>query len=428
MRLTLYTHQDSTRLRYVVHLLERYASIQVTVTTSRYELPTDASEAVLIYSPESIEGFALHIVPHGLLEQSGIASVVIQDVDWKGFPVLFPTPGTLPADVFAALFYVVSRYEEYLPTPPDSYGRFDYQQSWMQRSGVLQVPIAHVWMTLLGQTIQQFYPRYSFTVPAFRLAWSFDIDMGWMYQHKPWWLRLWYLLQSEGRRVLRGKQNDPADIYAWLDSLHQQHHVNPTYFFHVGRQRGRYDKQVLPDVPAMQSLVRNHGLRYPLGWHPSWRSGDDRQVWEAEKEGFEQLTGKPVQHSRQHYIRMQLPRTYRQLLDAGILHDHSMGYGSTQGFRAGMAMEFPWYDVERDQLTKLLLHPFCFMDANSIFEHRESAEVAEQRFRALTAACVQYGGTMSSVWHNIFLADTSTYSYWRHLYQQLLTAYHPVSD
>lgn len=424
MRLTLFTHQDSPRLRYVVGLIECYAGIQLSVITSRDALPPNGSAAVLIYAPQPIDGFPLHLAPHGLLEQRGVAPIVCTKTNWQGYPVLFPTVGTVPADVFSAVFFVVSRYEEYLSSPPDSYGRFDFQQSWQYQADVLQVPIAQVWMKLLLDTIQVYYPDFSFSIPALSFRWSFDIDMGWMYRHKPWWLRILYLCQSEGRSVLWGGKPDPADVYRWLDSLHQQHDVTPTYFFHVGTQRGQYDKQVLPTVPAMQELIRSHADRYPVGWHPSWRSGNDQQVWQLEKALFERISTKPVQHSRQHYIRMQMPKTYRQLLEFGISHDYSMGYGSTQGFRAGLAMNFPWYDVEQDQPTELILHPFSFMDANSIFEHRESVEDAEKRFHSLVDQCRQYGGVMCSVWHNIFLADTPTYRNWRSLYARLLKVYH----
>ena len=425
MPITLYTQQDSPRLRYVAYLIELYAGIDVSVITSRDALPSSISDAVFVYADEPIEGFPLHIVPSGLLGQQAVTSIVCEEMNWKGSPVLFPTAGTIPVDLLSAIFFVVSRYEEYTATPLDNYGRFDFQQSWQHRAGVLHLPIAQVWIKLLLQSIQEIYPDFSFTPPAFSLRSSFDIDMGWMYRHKPWWLRMAYLFQSEGRSVLMGRKSDPADVYAWLDDLHQQHQISPTYFFHVGQQRGRYDKQVLPSVPAMQQLIRNHVDRYLVGWHPSWRSGDDTQVWKDEKHAFEQLTGGAVACSRQHYIRMRIPGTYRQLVDAGVLHDYSMGYGSTQGFRAGMAIDFRWYDVERDQLTELTLHPFCFMDANSIFEHQESVEEAEQRFQAFVNDLKQFGGTLHSVWHNIFLADTSTYRHWRSLYQRLLTRYHP---
>src|SRR6202171_1492397 len=77
----------------------------------------------------------------------------------------------------------------------------------------------------------------------------------------------------------------------------------------------------------------------------------------------------PVKYSRQHYIRMTLPQTYRKLIDVGIEKDFSMGYGSSNGFRASIASSFYWYDLKAEKKTVLMLFPFCFMDATSFYEN-----------------------------------------------------------
>ena len=48
---------------------------------------------------------------------------------WKGLPVFFQTTSDsdIPFDVFAASFFLVSRYEEYLEFQPDAHGRFPDQ-------------------------------------------------------------------------------------------------------------------------------------------------------------------------------------------------------------------------------------------------------------------------------------------------------------
>ena len=71
--------------------------------------------------------------------------------------------------------------------------------------------------------------------------------------------------------------------------------------------------------------------------------------------------------SRQHFIRFTLPDTYRQLINAGIKEEFSMGYGSVNGFRASVALPFYWFDLEKNEATSLLVYLFCFMDANSFF-------------------------------------------------------------
>jgi hypothetical protein len=45
--------------------------------------------------------------------------------------------GDLPFDPLAATFYLVSRYEEYLPFIPDEHGRFPAKQSFAFSNGFL---------------------------------------------------------------------------------------------------------------------------------------------------------------------------------------------------------------------------------------------------------------------------------------------------
>src|SRR5690606_1402201 len=97
---------------------------------------------------------------------------------------------------------------------------------------------------------------------------------------------------------------------------------------------------------------------------------------------LETATGSSIKASRQHYIRLRIPETYRQLRKAGIAFDFSMGYGSLNGFRASAALPFYWYDLEKEEPTDLLIFPFCFMEANSYFEQSQNVDQAFEELRA----------------------------------------------
>jgi len=81
-------------------------------------------------------------------------------------------------------------------------------------------------------------------------------------------------------------------------------------------------------------LVEYYAHVYKIGVHPSWQSGDDESLLKEEIEWLEVMSDKKILSSRQHFIRLTLPDTYRQLIWAGIQKDFSMGYGSINGFRA----------------------------------------------------------------------------------------------
>jgi hypothetical protein len=109
------------------------------------------------------------------------------------------------------------------------------------------------------------------------------------------------------------------------------------------------------------------------------------------------------------------------LLAAGITNDYSMGYGSINGFRASIASSYYWYDLKKEEQTGLLIHPFCFMDANSYYEQNFSAEEALEEMVQYYQTIKQVNGTMITIWHNSFLGTCNEFEGWREVYQQFIT-------
>jgi hypothetical protein len=213
---------------------------------------------------------------------------------------------------------------------------------------------------------------------------------------------------------------DPFDSYSRMDQLHEKYNLKPLYFFLLAAKCGKYDKNISPLSLPMQTLVQHHAGKYEIGIHPSWQSGDNPEKLQLEILKLGQITGKQVTSSRQHFIRFTLPDTFRQLIGAGIKSDYSMGYGSINGFRASVASPFYWYDLEKEQTTNLLLHPFCYMDANSFFEQKFSPEKGLEEMRYYYNTIKSVNGNMISIWHNTFLGTAKLFKGWREVYEQFL--------
>ena len=117
---------------------------------------------------------------------------------------------------------------------------------------------------------------------------------------------------------------------------------------------------------------------------------------------------------------MSLPDTYHQLLQAGIYKDFSMGYGSINGFRASYCMPFPWYDLSTELQTELTIYPYCYMEANSIFEQKFSPAEALDEMEQYCAITKQFNGTFITIFHNHLLTEQPGQIDWRNMYQQFL--------
>ena len=426
----IYSSILTHRLRYTADFISMQLTGEPALISQNQQEYIASDRLRLNYSDQRITPDELWIRPQGLLFENGIRQQDMVCTDWQGQLIFFPTAGDWPFDLFSAVFFLLSRYEEYLPHEKDSYGRYAYENSLASREGFLNRPLVNEWLQALKGMLRNKFPGHSFQEHTFRFQPTYDIDEAYAFKYKEWWrsaggaikdlLRGRFARFNQRRRVLNGLETDPYDAFTWMDDLHRPLKLKPRYFFLMaGRNKG-YDKHILPTQPALQTLVRQLATHYDIGLHPSWQSGDETALLQKEKETLEQISSLKITASRQHYIRFSLPHTFRLLLEAGIRDDYSMGYGSINGFRASVASSFYWYDLEKEQTTPLLLHPFCWMEANAHFEQKLSPPEALDELYQYYQQIKKVNGTMISIWHNTFLGTDSLYEGWREVYAQFV--------
>lgn len=426
----IYTPTITHRLSYIADFISGEITghqARLTVNTEEF-LAFDGPK--LNYSPARISPDELWMVPHTLLFEKGIREQTTDCFLWNDHKVFFRTGGDIPFDIFAASFFLISRYEEYLPHEKDEYGRYAHQNALAYREGFLNKPLINIWLAEFVKIIQQKFTLLPIRHSRFTFLPTYDIDEAFSFKHKQWWrssgAALKDLLQakfsrfSQRWRVLNNRESDPFDAYAWIDELHRSYSLQPRYFFLVPAKTGKYDRNILPGATALQSLIRDHAGQYIIGVHPSWQSGDQPALVQKEKETIEAITGIKVVSSRQHFIRFNLPETFRHLTDAGIREDFSMGYGSVNGFRASVACPFYWYDIDLDQATSLLLYPFCYMEANSFYEQQSTPQEALEEMRHYYQEVKDVNGTLVTIWHNTFLGSDRKFAGWREVYARFV--------
>jgi len=378
------------------------------------------------YSTQRQTAHECWIEPCGLLFEETIHSVRIDVCVNGSFPFFFPGRGDMGFDILAASFYLIVRYEEYLPYERDEYGRYAHQQSAAFQNDFLHRPLVDEWMMQFSKCLRTYFPSLQLKENTFCWIPTYDIDESYAYRYKPLWLQFAGALRDvmQGRlgwvferyRVLSDRQRDPYDSYAFIDQLHASDQQRPICFFHVGERKGGYDKNLSPDHPAQQALIRSVRGWSDIGLHPSWQSGDRLSLLAEEKRKLEAILVAPIHRSRQHYIRFRLPDTQRSLLELGITDDYSMGYGSINGFRASTSRSFNWFDLSRNETTSLRIHPFCYMEANSYYELGHSLDAAENEWRQLEQVVRAVDGQLITIWHNTFLGTQLRFQGWRDRY------------
>jgi hypothetical protein len=183
---------------------------------------------------------------------------------------------------------------------------------------------------------------------------------------------------------------------------------------------GRYDKNPSFNNKKFRELIKRIQAKAIVGLHPSHASNSNEKLLKAEKRKLEKITSQKITSSRQHYLKMELPGTYRNLIAHGIEKDFTMGYYYTYGFRAGTCNSFLFFDLVKNETTNLRLYPFAFMEGTLNDVLKLGIEEAKKTVSKLIGITHQHTGIFIPLWHNSTLCDSGEWEGWREVFEHML--------
>jgi peptidoglycan/xylan/chitin deacetylase (PgdA/CDA1 family) len=215
-------------------------------------------------------------------------------------------------------------------------------------------------------------------------------------------------------------EKDPYDTYDWQLSLVRKYKLKQLYFFLVG-DYGEFDKNIsLESSRKMQSLIKSLADYADIGIHPSYASNLNRKQVKKELKRLNKVLKREVTRSRQHFLKVTFPDTYRTLIELDIEEDYSMGYASEIGFRASICTPFNFYDLDLDIETRLKLVPFMLMDGTMKDYMKLTPEQAIERARKLVDEVKKVNGKFVTLWHNQSVNDRDEWKGWRSVYETIV--------
>ncbi|MBP5341661.1 MAG: polysaccharide deacetylase family protein [Bacteroidales bacterium] len=431
--LLIHVPRLTNRLGYTLNVLFRdvlRAKFSIT-TDEKHFLEHDGPK--LSYGPHQV-GDGVYLKSCNLLFNTSIEDLEPRPFQRDGQWMLFPVYGQgsdLPFDPLAAAFYMVSRYEEYLPHHKDLHGRFASEESLAVRTGFANEPVVEQWALMLKRLLTERYPDYTLPTPRYRMEQTVDIDAAWCYLHKGIFRTIVGLTRdlaarhdtAEAKRrirVLLGRETDPYDTFDYIIEQRRRAPGSQLVFFALLADYDKYDKPSNYLNPHTRELLQHLDDHANMGLHPGYNSIEQPHNVDTEMRRLEEILHRNIIRARYHFLRLNLPLSYRILLRAGIKHDYTMGYADTTGFRAGISTPFPFYDLERDHETELILHPFCVMDTSLQRYLKLSPAEGLERYKILIDNIRKVGGTFCFIIHNQNLTDLYGWKGWREVYEQML--------
>ncbi len=220
-------------------------------------------------------------------------------------------------------------------------------------------------------------------------------------------------------QVLRGKQADPFDQYQLLELLFKEHDLDPVYFFLAG-QLGQYDRNISSSSREFKKLIKTISREFSIGIHPSYASNQNTDRLQEEIHKLEKISGQRIIRSRQHFLKVQLPYTYRNLMHMGIEEEYTMGYADQIGFRASIAHPFRFFDLESNKASDLIVNPFEVMDVTLHDYMNLNPEEAIEKIAEIIDQTRAVDGTFSALWHNESLSEWKGWTGWSAVFRKMI--------
>ncbi len=394
-KILIYTEKITPRIQYVFDfVLCEFSGLDFELTTNIQFF--EGSDLLKInYSKEKFHN-EIHLMSDELMFETGISDSV-------KFEELHP---------IGKLFFALSRYEEYLPFEADHHGRFQ------GKGRAIKTPFVDSWILGFQQELKAKYPELEVKKREFEMVLTCDVDQVWKYKHKGFkrtfgaylkdLAKLDFTELAKRRKVISGKEKDPFDTFElfekWMDSLSvaadRNDHKIKMIFFWLMADYGEFDKNNPTDNRYFKKKIKEISEWAEFGIHPSYASNSHPEKLKREIKRLENVLSEKVLKSRQHYIKLSFPETYRNLIQQGIKEDYTMAYADETGFRAGTCTPFFWYDLLAEKQTDLKIFSFCTMDVSMRNYMKLSQKDSIAELKRLKQEIQKVKGHMMVLFHN----------------------------
>lgn len=415
--IVIYTPRVTNRLKYIFeHIFQEYYSSRVVFNQ---EENSSEKNLVIAYG-ENVSNADLFFPSSGLLFEDDVREQKLE-VDFDhDYPIIFKTNSpnqSIAFDVFSAAFYFLTRYEEYLPFVSDKHGRFPAKESLAYKNSFIDKAVVDYYISKIVELIAFKKPNFTLTKRTdYTVLPTFDIDIPFAYKGRilngfPHLIKDLLFLNfrrvKERIKVLNKLQQDPFDIYDEIIKRVREKNRSSIFFFLMSN-KGQKNNPVSINNQDFQSLISKikSTEKIYIGLHPSYKATETEI--ELEKIELEKITRDIIIKSRYHFLKLNIPNGYRNLINKGIKEDYSMAFPEICGFRASTCNSFYWFDLLNNETTKLKIFPFVVMDATWKYYDIIEEKAIFNDIDSLKREVKKYKGLFILNFHNDIIATKTT--------------------
>jgi len=417
MHLIIFSDILTPRIKYIFNFIFKdvlKAEIEFT-GNSQYFL--QSTYIKISYGDEPL-GEELFFKSTPLLFSNKLEDIKPKTLSFGEYQVPFPVDqSALPFDVFAASFFIISRYEEYLHHR-NTEDAFKASKSYQHKWRVLDKPIIDEWALMIKSIIRKKHPDFKFQEkkfehwPTIHFSMLTHLPEGFLNRTKFIFSALFkkennYLNAKFDRLTGIGINNE--QVLEQVNEMFASKKSSPLYFVDF------------PDVPI--DYIRTNDISKTLNNQSLGLlrpCASDKQKMTEIKEGLvklKKINPNLIKLTSQQLDALKFPICYLNLLNSGITSDYSMGYDHVMGFRAGTCTPFNWYDLQLEKVTPLVVNSYCLTD--HILQFLTQPAAVKEIHQYIDAVKVVNGAFYSS-WNLKSLSDHPKYRKLKSLFEEML--------
>ncbi len=322
-------------------------------------------------------------------------------------------------DIVASSFFFLSGWQEWRSPNADIHQRFPVESSIQFAFGLLNRPIVDQYATLLEKALKKFSWRRSRTGryqgKSFAVLMTHDID------HTRKWTPgiiyrecVRYLILNRRNDFMKDRlnrfghflkmlsiQNDPyRNSIEIILAAEKAAGAHSTFFFKAGGNDRRDVTYSLKNafVNKLLEILQKDG--HQVGLHPSYSAYSQKSMMAEEQKKLAAVAGEPVAAVREHFLRFEMPLTWRIQDELDFEYDSTLGFAGHEGFRMATCRPFRAYDIEHDRPLRLWEIPLIAMDDTFVSYRKLDASASWKAIRELLETVKKYRGVAVLLFHN----------------------------
>lgn len=413
MHLIIFTPVLTSRIKYIFNfILKDILQTEVEFTTDRNAF--SQSDKVQISYADKALGNELFFKSVNLLLSNKVEEFKIRTVPFGDYVAPFPVEASgLPFDVFAASFFMLSRYEEYLYHQKSKLD-FNAKDSFQYKWKLLTKPIIDEWALILKNMIRTKHPSFKFPEkkffhqPTINFTLKPDVPNGFL-------LKTGFVFSS----LLNKRQNYLSTLFKDLVGLSintetlitdlARLKTPPIYF--INFPENKKNKLTFKNSRHLLKDKRIGLLR------PCKPDKEELTSLKANLSNLIKIQNGSDKVNSQQMETLKLPNCYLQIISSGITSDYSMGYSDAIGFRAGTCTPFNWYDLQLEKITSLNVKPYAI--SNTAL-HDQGIKEITQTINNLIDAIKLVNGHFYSAWQLKSLSENVKFKKWKLVFDEML--------